>query len=563
MSRTSWWQALGGPHAISWVSLLSATGLAVSSGIWLVQNYPLAAREAWIGQGVGLAALLLVLLLARHTWLRPGPTALTRPSLTLLTFAAASAARVAALAAFAMLNGEWGQWPAEQTLIFGFMGQVVLLAVVAISVNAVRASTESIRRLEGARQTVERARRLTEADVADRERRFVEQVLESVQSSLSDLSTSADRAAVVDEVRRMALEVVRPASHDLHSGVIAHRAVQGPPPRIRLRDVLADVEPVAPIAGPVAYEVLVFGSLWGALGARAAIVNFLVGTAVLIAAAWLLGTVFRRSRGGRGRLLTLAVGYTLGNLAALLVVLFAISGTTDRSDTLWVGLGIYPGFMLLISIVSSIARQKERRETELNEALESEAQALNEVSSLAAEQRLQLSRLIHGGLQADLIAAARIIESSRTTDEAQASAGAHVTTLTREIRDRYASLDSPIDDQDLSDLVETWQMATDVELNVDELAAQALEDDIRLRSQVVSIVSEALTNAVRHGSGSTIYVTVEEGSAVLSISVTHDGELQAGESGLGLSEIDRIAASWELAQQGERVVLHAEVRHPV
>jgi signal transduction histidine kinase len=559
VSSASWWRALGGRYAISWVSAVLSTGLALASALWTVRNYPVDQTMTLVGQAAGIAALLGVLLVARLTWLRPERNERQRPWLTLLTFAAASAARVALVAIVAVATGEWGQWPAEQTVIFGFMGQVVLLAVVAISVNAVRASTESIRRLEGARQTVERARVLTEADVADRERRFVEQVLESVQSSLSDLSTSTDHADVVDEVRRMAQEVVRPASHDLHSGVIAYEAVQGPSPRIRLRDVLADVEPVAPIAGPVAYEVLVFGSLWGALGARAAIVNFLVGTAVLIAAAWLLGTVFRRSRGGRGRLLTLAVGYTLGNLAALLVVLTAISGTTDRSDTLWIGLGIYPGFMLLISIVSSIARQNERRETDLNEALESEAQALTRVSNLAAEQRLQLSRLIHGGLQADLIAAAKLIESSRTTEDAQASARARVITLAEEISDRYAALDAPIDDQRLSDLVETWQLAADVELNVDELAAQALEADIRLRSQVVSIVSEALTNAVRHGSGSTIYVNVTDGSAVLSITVTHDGELQTGESGLGLSEIDRIAESWELAQQGERVVLHAEV----
>ena len=559
MNRDTWWRALGGPHAISWVSVVLSAGLALASAIWTVRNYPVSVSETLVGQSGGFIALLTVLVLARFTWLRPTRHADPRPWAVLGTFALASAARVAVVGGVAVATDEWGQWPAEQTLIFGFMGQVVLLAIVSIAVNTVRASAESIKRLEAARETVERARTLTEEEVALSERQFVEQILESVQSSLNSVSDTADHTKLVDEVRRTAVEVVRPASHELHSGAIAQQTVQASAPRIHLRDVLRDVRPVAPLAGPVSYEFLVFGSLWGALGASAAVVNFFVGTTVLITANVILGIIWRKTSWHRARIVALTLGYVLGNLAALLVVIAVVSPLTDRAETLWIGLGIYPGFMLLISIVSSLARQRLRLQVELDEALEAEAHALARVSTLAAEQRLRLTRLMHGGLQADLIAAAKIFESDTPVGSTGRTEPLSLRALTDEIRQRYASLDAPGHDQDLVDLVETWQLATDVELDLDARAAQALEADLRLRSQVVSIVSEALTNAVRHGSGSTIYVNVTEGSAVLSIDVTHHGELGSTDRGLGLTAIDSAADSWDLHQEADEVVLHAEV----
>jgi hypothetical protein len=168
MNRATWWRALGGPHAISWVSALLSAGLALSSALWLVRNYPVSDSDAIVGQTAGFTALLLVLLIARFTWLRPTAMTRPRPWATLATFGVASAARVAVLSLIAVGTGEWGLWPAEQTLIFGFMGQVVLLAIVAVSVNAVRASSESIRRLEAARGTIERARTLTEGGLLQR-----------------------------------------------------------------------------------------------------------------------------------------------------------------------------------------------------------------------------------------------------------------------------------------------------------------------------------------------------------------------------------------------------------
>jgi anti-sigma regulatory factor (Ser/Thr protein kinase) len=80
---------------------------------------------------------------------------------------------------------------------------------------------------------------------------------------------------------------------------------------------------------------------------------------------------------------------------------------------------------------------------------------------------------------------------------------------------------------------------------------------------VVLVVSELVSNSVRHGSTQTIEVKVRERDGRIRVEVTDDGPGFAADAprgeGLGLSIVERVADRWGMQDGNQRFTVWAEM----
>ena len=121
----------------------------------------------------------------------------------------------------------------------------------------------------------------------------------------------------------------------------------------------------------------------------------------------------------------------------------------------------------------------------------------------------------------------------------------------------FATRDSLGIDQ-VDDIVDTWQMALELAVSYGAGVREALEREPELRSRVVDVLSESLTNVVRHGIERRAEILLahdEDGRITLRVS--NPGTLTESDQGLGSQQMDEKCVEWSRRQEGDRVVVEA------
>jgi signal transduction histidine kinase len=227
---------------------------------------------------------------------------------------------------------------------------------------------------------------------------------------------------------------------------------------------------------------------------------------------------------------------------------------------LWSGGVAFALFMLLVSILPSMRRLQADAERALADSVARLTIALARVRSLAVDQRRQLAHLMHGGLQAEMTAAAlsisRAIERGDSKEVVDARIADLVSTLERQVPQATA----PVGRQSLNDVIETWRLALDIELNVEGDAEQLLRRDPELASRVIDVVSEGMTNAVRHAAAREVRICVSEAvPGLIAVDVAHRGRLERLGQGQGSAGLDERCESWALQSEGDGIRLSARI----
>lgn len=167
-------------------------------------------------------------------------------------------------------------------------------------------------------------------------------------------------------------------------------------------------------------------------------------------------------------------------------------------------------------------------------------------------QRKALSRALHGPVQSAATAAAlrldAAVRSGTATDQLVDDVRA---ALLREVDVLDGAAQPPLPVDQLADrLAGTWAGLCAVQLDVDEAGFRALTDDAVLRSTAHEIMTEAVSNAVRHGRAQEVAITVSMDTGdteILSLVVDDDGHGEIGaSSGLGTQILDQCALRWSL-----------------
>ncbi|MFZ8910380.1 MAG: hypothetical protein ACO20A_06970, partial [Candidatus Nanopelagicales bacterium] len=415
-----WWRALGGKWCVSIWSGIVGAGFVIPSTIWTTLHSPLTLAEAASAEATAAVISLLFLWWAHSWWLSPSRAGMRHRSwLAVLTFAAIGLIRLAVLFAVRGGLGIDQPWSPLGSLVTGGVYSIVMLSLVAVVVDSVRQHALTMGELEQARESIARATAVEAADVEALQRRYVEGLLEQVSDAVRALRSVDDGQRVAQEIQSASDRIVRAGSHSLHDGVAVDEALAAPRRPVRLGQVLAGVRPSAPVLGAIAFECLVFTAMARDFGVQIAFLIFAMSIPLAAAGSLVLGAIAKRHWPRRGRLPLLFACYLVVGAAATATVELVLLWMGEP-QVLWIGAFSFALFMTVLSIAPSMRRAQIESESELATAVSDLAIELVRVRSLAEEQRRHYAHLMHGGVQAEMTAAAlaisRAAEKGEPTD---------------------------------------------------------------------------------------------------------------------------------------------------
>lgn len=413
---------------------------------------------------------------------------------------------------------------------------VTIFTLIAVAVDLVRDHLGVYRRLRAAQRASELDAERAALRVSSLRHAAVDDVLAEIEraAAIADAPLPPREAARV--LRGLATDVVRPVSHWLYENDDTTPAGDAEAPPVRWRDwvasVLGGMQPAPPLLLAVLFAALVtpFGlSQYGLLQCLPAIVGGLV---VVGAGNLAVSRVAERTaRPYRG--IVLVVGY--------LVVGVALSVTTDAAirvqglhpHFIWFEAGTYPLIALGVALVVSLSARIRLDQQGLEAAVQASVFDAARLRADYDHQRAALARVLHSGVQSELIAAALALGAGGGDD-----ASGELRSVVDRIRtELLAPPAAPDPETRVRALVESWRSAIALQASVAPDAWDRLREPARCEA-VVDAISEGLANAVRHGDGGPVTLDVRSASpAGVTVVVSSGGALSTASPGIGLRQL--------------------------
>ncbi|QQM20063.1 two-component system, sensor protein [Rhodococcus sp. P-2] len=439
---------------------------------------------------------------------------------------------------------------------------VVFLSLTAVLVSALRdriARQRSLKVAGAAVQLQETRDRFRLDQTRAQCRRELERSIETVMHTVAETELEGVRGAAL--LKRISDDVVRPMSHRLFREI---PPIESPTPGVRLtaRDrligVVRSVEP-APLYVPVfAYTALVTVYLLATYGVTFTAVQLGAGFWIFVGGNVCARRIVRNGDGPLRRIATLAAVYCSSALissAATCLLLFAFGYV----PTFYLSsMAVYPLVALSVCLIRAADTQRQDEEHQLRSALSRQALDAARIHSELMHTRRGLARLLHSSVQSELVAAAWTSGADSGVDVAE--------TIARILdgleSDLSASSDQPADSdarKRIDDLVTVWRYAIPLVSHVDDEVWPVIGSGSARLDSVVEILSEGLTNAVKHGEEGPVFleVTLSDARAVV-VRISSPGRLPAArDSGIGLESLAGTVTSLELVEEEDQVVLTA------
>ncbi|MFE4468364.1 hypothetical protein ACFRFH_06050 [Leifsonia sp. NPDC056824] len=523
-----------GRHAITWWTWLitAPVALTVMSGLQYVTGGPWAVVAVASVEHLAVGLLLLVgWALLRVT---PAPV---RAATVIIVFAVVGVLRpVLFLAAGWLLGIPVDAGDLGGRMAINLVTTVAVFSLIAIAGQLVEDHLGVYRRLRAAQEASARDAMLS----ADRARGLRDSALDAVSEGLERATVAAESHGIrpVDAanlLRELAEQVVRPASHRVFD-TDAPAGEESEAGRVRKRDwiasVLGGMQAAPPLLLAVLFAVMVlpFG-VWQ-YGLFFCLPPLVCGLLVMWGGNVLLGLAATRTPPAL-RAVVLAIGYVLIGL-----LLSASSAVTVRlmggdPELVWFEVASYWLVGLGVAFVASLTAQVHRDQSELEEAVQDNIRAAAAIRGDFERERAALARLLHSGVQSELIASALALAAGPSAD-----ASAELRRVVSSIR---AELSAPRVEPDaaerISALVESWACAIPLRSSFGDDVWERLREPVRAAA-VIDTISEGLANAVRHGDGSevTLDVIAASGDGV-SVVIVSGGVLTAAVPGIGLRQL--------------------------
>lgn len=574
MSRQFPWLArIGGSSAVTrWSWILTAPFAVTVMGSYITARSP---RDwpAYFGVAVMVHLIMgIALLLAWLTVLRPD-----RPRrsavVSLLVFAALGACRPFLLDGLLVFNGfATDDRPIPVRLFINMTTAVVALSLIAILVDSVREHNAMMQRLRAARTALDEQRRVDEEYLAGLGRRYADDLAAQIDSALATSNRAGiDSVGGARLLRGISEDIVRPMSHALFDDVtpLPQRAVEPPAltVRERIHGVVQAVRP-APLALPVLlYTVVVLTYLVSSYGVRETVLQVLAGLVVCVSGNWVVQKAAVRIGGASARILFLTVAYCA--VAAVTAVAFwlILGGVGFPPAFVVPGIAFYPFAALAICLIRAANDQRALEEQQLATALAEQSHLSAEVHGRVVAARRRLAHVLHSSVQGELVAAALMMHGATTASNRSAGRPSVETTVSEildrvldevareETRPRIPTSDA---EQQITELVAMWASAVPVHTDIDPDVWPLLSASSVRLEHAIDVLSEGFTNAIRHGTGGTLYLTmvVDPRTSVICIGIRSPGRIarDVGD-GVGLTALAEKVGTAELVQEHGSVLL--------
>ena len=246
-------------------------------------------------------------------------------------------------------------------------------------------------------------------------------------------------------------------------------------------------------------------------------------------------------------------------------------GWSEDSLGLLLGLAL-ASFVMQVSVAAVIGSRIEQASvlTELEQAIKRVTWMNARLNQLTWVEKSRLAKLVHGDIQARIMATALSIDLNKTDD----SNSKHLIESLR--ADCDAALFQPIQKSSLpafiSSLTKIWRASVQIDSDISDEALQILESDAAAADSVAEIIREGVNNAVRHGGADKIWINAklqvfgDDGQALdvglLSLIIGNNGRVPLGhesEPGLGSELLNQLTLKWSLKNSANGAVLQADV----
>jgi len=116
----------------------------------------------------------------------------------------------------------------------------------------------------------------------------------------------------------------------------------------------------------------------------------------------------------------------------------------------------------------------------------------------------------------------------------------------------------------IENLKKNWLQLVDIGITIDESSQQFLEDNRWLRSAVEEIISESISNALRHSKATSVRIGafVDLDNDELSLVISNNGKLSGKDNyvpGVGFSMFEDLGLKFELVDKDNETVLNVKI----
>ncbi len=475
---------------------------------------------------------------------------------SLIAFGLSGAARGAAVAvAFIAWGADSGQgeWP---RVVSGVLLGWAALTPLSILVDSARRYSRDREDLLGRRDELQMAADRMVERIEELDGRVIDEVRDELLQALSDEQpqTSADR------LERVASEVVRPLSHELARSVpswsVRELTVDRPAPRMRWREVLDRATagaPFLPIATTALIALLSVVSVLLVGGFARTSIFYVIGSAIIVTTLSAANAVLRLMLPGRslGWRIVLSItvafiaGATSGAAADIVVQTFwgdVVQASPAR--TLVALTLVIPLFAIPLALGRAATLQRDAVLEELRAVDDMLARRVARLGMVQWSQQRELARALHGPVQAVVAAGAHRLRSAQAAQSAEVSTKLRADLL--EILDPARRESGGVGwEVGVRRVSATWEGIADVIIAATSAALRSMHDDPVVTAIALEIITEAVSNAVRHGRAAVITGEVAVRDGDLWIRVADDGGGAGGAgSGIGTEVLRECSLTW-------------------
>lgn len=470
----------------------------------------------------------------------------------------------------------WG-WgiDADQLALFvnGLISYPLTMIALGVILSSRISSKKQLKKLSNNRKEMEALSDSLDEDIATMQAELTVLVRERLSKALDDLNshsveTSGQIQVASNKLREVIDLVVRPLSLELAST----SAALGYLPGTRSTTIESDSKKhsvettllktdLAQLIAPLFFAlsasltlIPAFNFVYGAAGALIVGISILVIFSALWISRTYLGAIQVNAFAAIAclTLFTAVIGYTISNALA---IAFDI-----QVDPLEPSIGLVSTVLINLLFLYFTAR----RAHAIEESIRINARIEEILARLRQEAwvvRKKLARLVHGKIQARLLAAAmRLSNISDPTQQDILDAKADVAEAVASLNQGESTPDESFNLQ-FQRLIDTWDGVCSLSLQASEATLQQIDSDPVCRTCLAEILGEAISNAAKHSNAAEVAIELTQRSQdSIEVWVSTDGILsRAGTSkpGYGSQILDEVTTSWELNALDGRVELRA------
>lgn len=463
----------------------------------------------------------------------------------------------------------------KESVPFGFVSYLATCLIFVFVWSAIYEQRSALRSLATARKSLAFLRDNLQSELAENRAALktqIQAVLEPTFNQLvSELKSGASNEALAAKLKQAIDSVVRPLSHELAdqsdsaevSALKTIRQFEKSITRIPLRERWAQQvlmrEAVSIPLVVIAHLVFIIPStifLNGVQGYGAAFLAALVITSFNFGYIKIAGDRSSKYLG----VLAISVVLSVISSAIYFMVLTIVVQDSDATSVLAVAVSVF----ISNFVTGFFSCQLSIRQSSLVDAAEANAKLQESVTALKQDvwlNRRRFARLVHGSVQANLQSVAiRLIRSNQTGNlSADALAEELGQSLNNSLSDQSQQ---PKLTSALHSLKEFWAGACDLTISAEPAVLSRIENNPQTAECLYELISEAVSNAVKHAQADEVDVRIVQVGDVLQVEIRNAQGIRADSAnanvaGYGSRIYDEITSSWSLTFDDTDAILKA------